>query len=72
MFYNGFPYIRNSDHVNVLVSIEPLSNSACDALFYCKAYEYSFADWDCLCDLLGDFLWGEMVKLSASADSGEF
>ena len=68
----AFPTLGNSDHVNALVSIEPLSNSACDALFYCKAYDYSFADWDSLCNLLGDILWSEIVKLSATAGGGEF
>ena len=53
-------------------SFESLSNSACDALFYCKAYDYSFADWDRLFNLLGDVLWGEIVKLSASTGGGEF
>ena len=48
-------------------SFESLSNSACDALFYCKAYDYSFADWDRLCNLLGDVLWGD-----ASTGGGEF
>ena len=40
----AFPPLGNSDHVVVLVSIVFRSNSKQDALFYCKAYDYSHGD----------------------------
>ena len=33
---------------------------------------YSCADWDSLCDRLGDILWEDIFKLSACAAAGEF
>ena len=37
----AFPLLGNSDHV---------ASVSMDASFYCIAYDYSCADWDCLCD----------------------
>ena len=66
------PPLGNSDHVHVAVSIELLSNSKWDALFYCKACDHSFADWDGLCDHLGKVLWENIFKVSAFAADDEF
>ena len=44
----------DSDHVVVSVSIDFLSNSQRDALFYRIAYDYSRADRDSLCDHFRD------------------
>ena len=41
-----FPWLGNSDHVVVSVSIDFISNSKGDALFYHIAYDYSQPDWD--------------------------
>ena len=62
----------NSDHVVVSVSIEFLSNSKQDVLFYCMACDYSCVDWDSLCDYLRDVSWEDIFKLSASAAASEF
>ena len=54
------PPLENSDHVDhvvVSVTIDFLSNSKRDALFYCIAYDYSCADWDSLWDHSRDFPW---------------
>ena len=40
--------------------------------FYHIACDYSFADWDCLCDHLRDILWEDIFKLSTSAAVSEF
>ena len=39
-----FPPLRNSDHVDVPVSIDFPSNSQWDAPFHCIAYYFSCAD----------------------------
>ena len=36
------------------------------------AYDYSFADWDGLCNHLRDVPWEDIFKLSASAAASEF
>ena len=52
-----FPPLENSDHIVVSVSSKFPSNSKWDALFHCRAYDYSTADWDCICDHLRDVPW---------------
>ena len=59
----AFPTLGNSDHVVVSVSIDFLINSKQDALFHCIAYDYSCANWDHLCDHLGDI--HETVSLNS-------
>ena len=68
----AFPPLGNSDHVIVSVSIDFPTNSQRDAPFHCIAYGYSCADWDGLCDYLGEVPWENIFKLSASAAAGEF
>ena len=58
------PLLANSDHVIVSVSIDFLSNSQLDTLFYGIAYDYSCADWEGLCDHLRDVPWEDIFKLS--------
>ena len=41
----AFPFLGNSDRV-VSVSIDFISNSKGDALFYHIAFDYSQSDWD--------------------------
>ena len=62
-----FPPLGNSDHVVISVSIEFPSNSQLDTPFHLRASEYSWADWDGLCDHLKDVPWEEIFKLGASA-----
>ena len=57
----AFPPLGNSDHVNFP------SDSQRDAPFHSIAYGYSRADWDVLCDHLGDVPWEDIFKRSASA-----
>ena len=40
--------------------------------FHQKAYDYSRADWDSLCDHLSDVLLENIFKLSASARTSQF
>ena len=68
----AFPPLGNSDHVVVSVSIDFPTNSQRDAPFHCIAYDYSCADWDGLCDYLGEVPWEDIFKLSASAAASEF
>ena len=68
----AFPPLGNSDHAVISVSICFPSNSQWDALFHCKAYDYSCADWDGLRDHLRDVLWEDIFKLGASATASEF
>ena len=42
------------------------------SLFHDIAYDYSCADWDCLCDHLRDVPWEDIFKLGASAAASEF
>ena len=58
------PLLANSNHVIVSVSIDFLSNSQLDTLFYGIAYDYSCADWEGLCDHLRDVSWEDIFKLS--------
>ena len=60
-----FPPLGNSHHVVVSVSIDFPSNWQWDALFHCKAYDCSCADWDGLCDHLRDVPWEDIFKLGA-------
>ena len=62
----AFPLLGNSDHVVASISIDFPINSEQDALFHCVAYDYSYADWDCLHDQLRDVLWEDIFNLSAS------
>ena len=64
--------IFSFDHVVVSVSFDFPSNSQWDALFHRTAHDYSFADWDGLCDQLRDVPWENIFKLSASAAASEF
>ena len=57
------PPLGNSDHVAVSVSIDFFSNSKVDVPFHCKAYDYSCADWDNVCDYLRDVLWEKIFNL---------
>ena len=66
----AFPPLGNSDHVVVSVSIDFSANSKQDAPFHRIAY--SRADWDSLCDHLGDVPWEDIFKLNASAAASEF
>ena len=68
----ALPPLGNSDHVVVSVSNDFPTNSQQDALFHCKAYDYSRADWDGLRDHLGDVPWKDIFKLGASAAASEF
>ena len=68
----AFPPLGNSDHVVVSVSTDFPSNLKWDALFQCIAYHYSYANWDGLCDHLGDAPWDDIFKLCASAATSEF
>ena len=66
----AFPPLGNSAHVSV--SIYFPSNPQQDALFHCKAYDYSCSDWDGLHDHLRDVPWEDIFKLGASAAVSEF
>ena len=68
----AFPPLRNSDHVMVSVSIDFPTNSQRDAPFHCTANDYSWADWDCLCDHLKCVPWEDIFKIGASAAAPEF
>ena len=68
----AFPPLGNSDHIVVSVSIDFPSYSQRDVPFHCIAYDYSCADWDCLCEHLRDVPWEGIFKLSASAAASEF
>ena len=65
----AFPPLGNSNHVVVSVSINFPLNSKRDAPFHHIACDYSYAYWDGLRDHLRDFLWQDIIKLSASAAS---
>ena len=60
----AFPLLRNSNHVVVSVSIGFPLNSILYAPFHCIAYDYSCADWECLCDHLRDVPWEDNFKAS--------
>ena len=47
-------------------------NSTQDTQFYHVAYDYSHADWDGLCDHLGDVPWEGIFKLGAPAAANEY
>ena len=64
--------MRNSDHVDVSVSIDFPTNSQWDAPFHRIAYYYSCADWDGLHDHLRDVPCEDIFKLGASAAASEF
>ena len=68
----AFPPLENSDHVVVSVSIDFPSNSQCDTLFHCIAFDYCYAGWDGLCDHLRDVPWEDIFKLSSSVPVSEF
>ena len=53
----AFPPLRNSDHVDVSVSMDFPNNSQQDASFHRIAYDYSLADWDRFHDYLRDVPW---------------
>ena len=62
-FTMAFPPFGNSDHVVILVSIDFPLNSQQDVPFHLIAYDYSFADWDGLCDHLRDVQWEDILDL---------
>ena len=64
-----FPLLGNSDHFVISVSIVFPSYSQPDAPFYRIAYDYSCADWDCLCNHLRDVPGEDIIKLSFSPAS---
>ena len=68
----AFPPFGNTDHVVVSVSMDFSSYSRRDPLFYRIAYDYSYVDWDGLCDHLRDVLWEDIFKLSASTAASKF
>ena len=68
----AFPPLGNSNHVVVSVSIDFPSNSQRDTPFHSIAYDYSYTDWDGLCDHLREVPWEDIFKLSASAAASEF
>ena len=68
----AFPPLGNPDHVVASVSIDFPTNSQQDAPFPCRAYDYSCADWDGLCDHLRHVPWEDIFKLGASAAASEF
>ena len=71
-FTTTFLQQGNSDYVVVSVSINFLSKSQQDELFYCIAYEYYRADWDNLRDHLRDVPWENIFKLSPFVVTSEF
>ena len=64
-----FPLLGNFDHFVISVSIVFPSYSQPDAPFYRIAYDYSCADWDCLCNHLRDVPGEDIIKLSFSPAS---
>ena len=68
----ALPLLGNSDHVVVSVSIDFPINSKWYAPFHCVAYDYSHADWDGLCDHLGNVPWENIFKLSTPAAASGF
>ena len=73
MFYIGFPSIKNSDHVVVvLFSNDFSSNSERDAPFHHTAYDDFHDYWDGLGDHLREILQEDIFKLSPSAAGIEF
>ena len=58
-----FRSMGNSEHVAVSVSIDFPSNSKRYVPFHRVAYDYSCADWDCLCDHLRDAPWKDILGL---------
>ena len=68
----AFPPVGNSNHLVVSVSIDFPSNSQRDVPFHRIAYDYSHADWDGLCDHLGDVPWEDVFKVGASTAASEF
>ena len=56
----------------VSASIDFPSNSNWDAHFNHRAYEYSLADCDSLCNHLRDVPWEDIFKLSLPAVSTQF
>ena len=59
-------------HIFVSVPIYFPSNSKWDATFYHMAYDNSCANWDGLCDHLGDVPWKDINEVSASAVVSEY
>ena len=60
-----FPPLGNNDLVVLSVSIDFLSKSKQDSCFI-TAYDYSWDDWDGLCDHLRDDPWEDILKFNAS------
>ena len=70
LFYNGFPSIGKFWYC-WLSFLWISKNSKQDATFHRIAYDYSRADWDGPRDHLKDVPWGDIIKLSASANASE-
>ena len=68
----AFLQLGKSDHVVGSVSIDFPSYSQQDALFHRRAYDYSCAHWDDLCDYFRDVPRRNIFKLDASATASEF
>ena len=69
----AFPPLGNSDHAIASISIDFPSNSSLpNALFHRKAYDYSCANWDGLCDHLRDVPWEDIFQLKVSAAANKF
>ena len=68
----AFTPLGNSDHVVVSLSSDFSSNSQQETSFHCIASDFSYSDWDGLCDHLRDVPWEDIFKLGASAAASEF
>ena len=68
----AFPPLGNSHHVVVSAFIDFSPYSQQVASFQFIAYDFSYADWDGLCDHLRDVPWEVIFKLSVTAAASEF
>ena len=68
----AFPPLGNSDHVAVSDSVDFPINSKQNAPCHRIAYDYSWADWEGLCDHFRDIPWEDIFKLSASTAAKGF
>ena len=68
----AFPPLGNSHHVVVSAFIDFSPYSQQVVSFQFIAYDFSYADWDGLCDHLRDVPWEVIFKLSVTAAASEF